>query len=108
MFRPRVARTETPLRVTDFGHLRRLGSVMLAPSSASASSSFRLLGCASTFCLYDTGVDKGYCAAYCNTDADCAGGSPDMICADFPIIERANPADSGSVKLCQKQKSCIT
>ena len=66
-----------------------------------------LLGCDSQFCLADKGVDKGYCGAHCKTNADCAAGGPDMICADYAVIERADAENTASVKLCQKQASCI-
>ncbi|MFT5358458.1 MAG: hypothetical protein ACI9KE_005696, partial [Polyangiales bacterium] len=64
------------------------------------------VSCKDIYCSNDSG-GAGYCTKLCTTDADCAGGTPDMVCHANPFIERANPADNVSIASCVKKKSCI-
>ena len=64
--------------------------------------------CNSNYCLPDAGADQGYCSELCTSNADCAGGSPDMICDDYVLLDRKDDADDVTIGLCRKQKSCVS
>ena len=61
--------------------------------------------CNELYCLQDT--TGGYCGAFCDTNADCTAGGPDMVCSPFVVLDQLGTDGDAIINLCQKQKSCI-
>lgn len=56
--------------------------------------------CKFNYCLFDVGVDKGYCGGFCEINVDCFVGGPFMVCVDRILFEWEDAMQNVSLKLC--------
>ena len=82
-------------------YLKKLGESCDVESETPTAAN----SCEDLYCNADAKDGEGYCSKPCNVDADCSGGTPDMVCDTQTLRERAS-GENVTAKFCIKAKPC--